>query len=91
MTSCAGWGESVDSQTWQHRAFVRSYQELPVWFPTEAVQSAADAVAAHVSAAETDSLDADPAPQRLLAHVLYLAESAGRGGADEVEADVEDA
>lgn len=82
VTSCAGWHENVDRETWATRAFVRSYRELPAWFPTEAVQSAAAAVSPHVSAAEKDSFDADTDPERLLAHVLYLAEHPGGDDAD---------
>jgi hypothetical protein len=82
VTACADWHENVDSETWATRAFVRSYRELPAWFPTEAVQSAAAAVSPHVSAAEKDSFDADSDPERLIAHVLYLAEHAGGDVAD---------
>jgi hypothetical protein len=78
VTSCAGWHENLDSETWVTRAFIRSYQELPPWFPTEAVQVAAAQVSPHVPAAEKDSFDADSEPESLLAHVLYLAERAGR-------------
>jgi hypothetical protein len=81
VTSCAGWHESVDRETLATRAFVRSYQELPAWFPTAAVQSATAAVSPHVSAAEKDSFDLDEDPERLLAHVLYLAEHHGGDGA----------
>lgn len=72
ITSCATWQERRDSDDWRLLGFGRTYHELPQWFPTDAVVTAAAAVAPAVRPASDDWHDSDD-PRSLLAQVLRLA------------------
>lgn len=76
VTTCAGWAEQRDWNDWRFLGCRRRYRELPAWFPTQAVMTAAGKAAPNAASAAVDAFGETEGddPASLLAQALWLAD-----------------